>query len=474
MINAAESINATKSHQLTFHGAAQEVTGSCHLVESGGKRYLLDCGIYQGEQSADRPFGFDPADIDAVILSHAHLDHSGMLPRLVREGFSGAIHCTHGTARLLRVLLEDALNLYLRDLEYENLRRLRAGKEPQVPLYDRRDVELALEHCEPVDYQIAAAVGPNAQVTFFDAGHILGSAIVELQLGQGADRKTLVFSGDLGNPDTSLMPPPTHLERADVVLLEGTYGDRNHRSYADTLREFEDILQIAAADGGNLLIPAFAVGRTQELLFQLGVLYHQGKLQGWQVFLDSPMGGAVTEIYDEMRHHWHAGDRELMQKYRSRGLREFLPCLTITSSVEESMLINKVKGGAIIIAGSGMCTGGRIRHHFKHRLWQKNTHVLFVGFQAHGTLGRILVSGVKKVKLFGQEILVRAHVHTLGGFSAHAGQSQLLEWAAAFKGEPRFYLVHGEPKALEILSQALWREHRIEATVATRGAGVHF
>ena len=463
-----------KTHQLTFHGAAQEVTGSCHLLETGGKRYLLDCGIYQGEQSESQGFAFDPASIEAVVLSHAHLDHSGMLPRLVRAGFTGPIHCTEGTARLLRILLEDALNLYLRDLEYENLRRERTGKMPQAPLYERPDVERALGLCAPQRYRDRVIIGPHASLSFYDAGHILGSAIVELILGEGGNKKTLVFSGDLGNPDTSLMPDPTLMRHADVVLMEGTYGDRNHRSFDDTMVELEEILAEAMADGGNLLIPAFAVGRTQELLFQLGLLYQQGKLHGWQVFLDSPMGGAVTEVYDQMRRDWHIKDRELMQQYSSRSLREFLPCLTVTSSVEESMLINKVKSGAIIIAGSGMCTGGRIRHHFKQRLWQKNAHVLFVGFQAQGTLGRILVNGVKKIKLFGQELLVRAQVHTLGGFSAHAGQRQLLEWAAAFEGEPRFYLVHGEPRALETLAQALWREHQIEAIVATRGAGVHF
>ncbi len=464
----------TKPHKITFHGAAQEVTGSCHLLETGGKRYLLDCGIHQGEQSEQQDFAFDPASIHAVVLSHAHLDHSGMLPRLVRGGFSGPIYCTPGSERLLKILLEDAVSLYLRDLEYDNLRRERAGKEPLLPMYERVDVENTLELVEPQDYGQPLIIEKGVELRFHDAGHILGSAIVELVLGEGGERKTLVFSGDLGNPDTSLMPDPTRLKKADIVLMEGTYGDRNHRSFDDTIAEFEEILKVAAENGGNLLIPAFAVGRTQELLFQLGILYHQGKLHGWQVFLDSPMGGAVTEVYDRMRHDWHAKDRELMQKFSSRSLKEFLPSLTITASVEESMLINKVKSGAIIIAGSGMCTGGRIRHHFKHRLWQKNTHVLFVGYQAQGTLGRILVNGVKKLKLFGQELLVRAQIHTLGGFSAHAGQRQLLDWAAAFETDPRFFLVHGEPEALKALAEVLWREHQIEATVAVRGSGVHF
>lgn len=471
-------MSQTKQHQLIFLGAAQEVTGSCHLLDTGGKRYLLDCGMLQGDGESKYGqtdgFEFDTATIDAVILSHAHLDHSGRLPRLVRAGFRGSIYCTEGTARLLPILLKDALSLYLRDLDYENLRRERAGRELLRPEYDDLDVQRTLDLCEASRYGEWQPVGKGVELVFHDAGHILGSAIVELRLGAGADQKTLVFSGDLGNPDTSLMPEPTLLERADVVLMEGTYGDRNHRSFDATLVEFEQVLAEASADGGNILIPAFAIGRTQELLFQLGVMYHQGKLKGWQVYLDSPMGGAVTEVYDQMRHDWHAKDRALMSEYRSRTLREFLPCLTITASVEESMALNKVKAGAIIIAGSGMCTGGRIRHHFKHRLWQKNTHVVFVGFQAQGTLGRILVNGVKKIKLFGQELMVRANIHTLGGFSAHAGQAELLTWAAAFETNPRFYLVHGEPEALRVLAKALWQHHQIEATVATRGAGVYF
>src|SRR5690606_32963798 len=258
-----------------------------------------------------------------------------MLPRLVRCGFNGPIYCTGGTARLLRILLEDALNLYLRDLQYDNLRRERAGKAQLPPLYERQDVERVLELCEPHGYGVNITLDSQAQLTFYDAGHILGSSIVELKLGPVGKTKILVFSGDLGNPDTSLMPDPAPLHCADVVLMEGTYGDRNHRSLDDTLIELEQILAAAAADGGNLLIPAFAVGRTQELLFQLGLLYQQGKLHGWQVFLDSPMGGAVTEVYDQMRSSWHSKDRELMQKYSSRSLREFLPCLTITGTVEE-------------------------------------------------------------------------------------------------------------------------------------------
>src|SRR5690606_34653568 len=258
----------TKPHKITFHGAAQEVTGSCHLLETGGKRYLLDCGIHQGEQSEQQDFAFDPASIHAVVLSHAHLDHSGMLPRLVRGGFSGPIYCTPGSERLLKILLEDAVSLYLRDLEYDNLRRERTGKEPLLPMYERVDVENTLELVEPQDYGQPLIIEKGVELRFHDAGHILGSAIVELVLGEGGERKTLVFSGDLGNPDNSLTPGPARLTNADIVLLEGTHGERNHLCLEDTIAELDGMLQEAAENGGKLLIPSFAVRRTQELLFQ--------------------------------------------------------------------------------------------------------------------------------------------------------------------------------------------------------------
>ncbi|WP_111643097.1 MBL fold metallo-hydrolase RNA specificity domain-containing protein [Marinimicrobium alkaliphilum] len=463
-----------KPHKITFLGAAQQVTGSCHLLETGGERYLLDCGMLQGEPSEQPGFTFKPASIDAVILSHAHLDHSGLLPQLVREGFGGAIYCTPGTQRLLKILLEDAAGLYLRDLEYDNLRRERAGKPLLEARYTREDVAEVLNRCEAIPYGELTRVSDQLQLTFYDAGHILGASVVELGVGPGNQRKTLVFSGDLGNPETSLMRDPTRLEKADVVLMEGTYGDRDHRGFAETVAELEQVLTEARASKGNVLIPAFAVGRTQELLFQLGHLYQQGKLDGWQVFVDSPMAKAVTEVYEDFRSTWDRDDRALLAKYKSRTLKDFLPCLSVTESVDESIQINRIKNGAIIIAGSGMCTGGRIRHHFKHRLWKANTHVVFAGFQARGTLGRMLVDGAKLIKLFGQEVYVRAQIHTIGGFSAHAGQSELLAWAGSFVNKPKFYLVHGEEKALDTLAEALWEHTRIEATVAAKGATVHF
>jgi len=464
--------------KLHFLGAAQEVTGSCYLLETHGKKILLDCGMHQGGDTplpsrknrsqtdieSQEAFAFNPVEIDCVVLSHAHLDHSGLLPKLVAEGYRGPIHCTGGTQQLLKVLLEDAAHLYLKDLEYDNLRLAREGKRKKLkPAYTLEDVRNALHQCRAHAYHSPKDIADGVTLTFVDAGHILGSSIVEILITDSSQQKRLVFSGDLGNPDTSLMKNYETLQLADVVLMESTYGDRDHRLMTETLKEFEEILLEAEKNGGNILIPSFAVGRTQELLFHLGNLYHAGKLKNWHVFLDSPMGKAVTEIYSHCLKHLDQKDVAIIQKAGS--LENFLPNLTITESVEDSMRINQMTQGAIIIAGSGMCTGGRIRHHFKHRLWYQNTHVVIIGYQARGTLGRLLVDGVKRIKLFNQMIAVKAKIHTLGGFSAHAGQSDLLKWASAFKGKPRFFLVHGETHSMEKLSSELWEKHHISAEI---------
>ena len=475
--------------KLHFLGAAQEVTGSCYLLETHGKKILLDCGMHQGGDALEHRqrgrshtdvtqqerFAFDPADIDCVVLSHAHLDHSGLLPKLIHEGYRGPIHCTGGTQQLLKVLLEDSTHLYLKDLEYDNLRLARQGKRNKIrPAFTLEDVKTVMDRCHAHAYNSPREIVDGITVTFVDAGHILGSSIIEILIDHQQQEKRLVFSGDLGNPDTSLMKHYQTLALADVVLLESTYGDRDHRLMSDTLKEFEAILLEAEQNGGNILIPSFAVGRTQELLFHLGKLYHEGKLGNWHVFLDSPMGHAVTDIYSHCMKHLDSKDVALMRKNHGDSLEKFLPNLTITESVEDSMRINHMTSGAIIIAGSGMCTGGRIRHHFKHRLWYRNTHVVFIGYQARGTLGRLLVDGLKRIKIYNEPISVKAQIHTLGGFSAHAGQSDLLNWAAHFTGKPRFYLIHGEREAMEKLAAALWQKHHISAEIPAAQSIIQF
>ena len=462
---------------LTSLGGAQEVTGSCHLLEVAGRRILLDCGMHQGSDAVSRmkkeTFQFDPRRIDAVVLSHAHLDHSGLLPRLVRKGYRGPIYCTGPTRNLLAVMLEDAANIYLRDLEQQNLRRKRKGAREQKSEYDMDDVLHALEQCQPLDYYQSAAVANGVKLTFHDAGHILGSAVVELKLSDGSDQATLVFSGDLGNETGVLMRNPDVPEQADLVVMEATYGNRDHRPLAETIAELEQVIAEAREDNGVILMPAFAVGRTQELLFHLGCLYHQGKLEGWRVFLDSPMAIEVTRLYDQWLDTFDEDDQRRLRHRHARTLEEFLPVLSLTPDVESSIQLNRLQGGAIIIAGSGMCNGGRIRHHFKHRLWRKNTYIVFAGFQARGTLGRQLVEGASHVRMFGERFVNNSKVFTLGGFSAHAGRSQLLSWAQSFPAGAQFRLVHGEPEALTALAHLLRQAGR-DVTIAEPGVAHEF
>ncbi|WP_448211310.1 MBL fold metallo-hydrolase RNA specificity domain-containing protein [Colwellia sp. MEBiC06753] len=455
---------------ISFHGAAQEVTGSCHLLSSPAVgKILLDCGLHQGSRSRKQlsreQFGFNPRTIDAVILSHAHLDHSGRLPALVHDGFEGKIYCSQATAQLLPVMLFDALSLYESELEREN-RKLRRKGKPEIPaIYSKTDVIDVLALCEPKAYKETFHLSQNASCCFYDAGHILGSAISEIKLTEKGKQKTLVFSGDLGKKDTLLMNDPTFLTSADIVLMEGTYGDREHKSMGDTLAQFKEILHNAYTRGGNVMIPSFAVGRTQELLLYLGKLQHAGELDNWQIFLDSPMAIEVTKIYDQWLPTLDCEGVKPLCTGEQTLLKNFLSTLHLTVKADDSMAINKITKGAIIIAGSGMCTGGRITHHFKHRIWDSRNTVVFVGYQANGTLGRNIVEGASQIKLFGEDIIVKANIETLGGFSAHAGQSELIDWVANFNSEPKVVLVHGEATALDVLADSLWETKGISAEI---------
>ena len=455
---------------LTFYAAVTGVTGSMHLLETQSGRVLLDCGLYQGgreeEAHNEDPFPFSVQSIDAVVLSHAHLDHSGRLPLLVKDGFSGPIYMTSATLDLIEVLLKDAASLQLRDIEWENKRRRRAGKTELAPLYTMEDVDKALSLCQGLDYNAQITITPDVDITLREAGHILGSSIVELTTNESGRQRKLVFSGDLGNSQAALLRDPATIAEADVVLMESTYGDREHRSMQETLEEFEEVITSASQNGGNILIPSFAVGRTQEIIFRLGELYQQGKLPQQLVCLDSPMAIAVTEIYHRYQNVYNREDKHAIEQQSAgvnpdqKSLHTFLPTLRYTVSTEESMAVNRIASGAIIIAGSGMCNGGRIRHHLKHNLWRSQSHVVFVGYQANGTPGRILVDGATHIRMAGEDIAVKAQIHTLGGFSAHASQAQLIDWFSHFNDpKPRLYLVHGEDNAKQTLKDALAKHH---------------
>ena len=446
--------------KLTFLGATAGVTGSSYLLETDRAKVLLECGLVQGrgdQQEANyQPFPFKVRELDAVVISHAHLDHSGRLPKLVADGYRGPVVLTSPTGDLLEIMLKDAAYLELRDVEWENKKLRRAGEPEVEPLFTLEDVEATLELCEGHDYGERIPLAKGVEVRFRDAGHILGSAIVELIITEHGAEKTIAFSGDLGNSDAALLRDPQLVEAADVLLLESTYGNRDHRCMDDTLGEFEQILAEASENGGNVLIPAFAVGRTQEIIFRLGELYQKGALRQQAVFLDSPMAIATTEVYHRYQDVFNREDGAALRTAKTGTLHNFLPILRYSRSTEESMALNRVKAGAIIIAGSGMCNGGRIRHHFKHNLWRKETHVIMVGFQAMGTPGRALVDGAKTYRVGKEEISVKAKIHTLGGFSAHAGQSQLLAWVDGFSArKPRIYLIHGETEAKAALSSSL-------------------
>ena len=454
--------------RIRFHGAAGEVTGSCHEVEVGGHRLLLDCGLIQGSDEDEKrnfePFAFDPASVDALVLSHAHIDHCGRLPVLVKRGFKGPIWTQAATADLLRIMLDDSAFLAEMDAEHAN-KRNEDGHAKHKPLFTRADVGQVMRQVRPLPYHQPTEILPGISVQLREAGHILGSATVELRAREGGGERVLVFSGDLGMKGTPILRDPETVGQADLVLLEATYGDRAHRDRAATVTEIGEVLEHAWADGGNLLIPAFAVGRTQEVLYWFARYWDRWNMDRWKIFLDSPMASKVTEVYDR---HESLFDSKAREIWRGQPHPFRLPNLRYTESVEESRGINAHERGAIIIAGSGMCNGGRIRHHLRQNLGRRQAHVMFVGYQSRGTLGRRLVDGAPRVKLFGEDIQVNAQRHTVGGLSAHADQPGLLDWYAGFANKPPVVLVHGEDPAREALAGKL-REHGSHVDLARPG-----
>jgi metallo-beta-lactamase family protein len=447
--------------QLEFLGAARTVTGSCHLLRVGERSLLLDCGQIQGSR-LDEELNRAPlpaGEVDAVVLSHAHIDHSGRLPLLHKQGFAGPIFTHRATADLCAIMLRDAAYLQEKDAEWESKKRRRKGLAPVEPLYTRDDAEAVLGQFVGLDYDAPREILPGVTVTLRNAGHILGAAIVELALRENGREFRLAFSGDLGYSSAPLMQPPTAVEAADLVLMESTYGNRNHRPFDATLDELRGIFRSAADGGGNILIPAFAVGRTQDLLHLMSKHYDDFGLAGWDVYLDSPMAIATTELY------WRHSN---LQRAPVLGQGERLT-VTASESSQDSMRINAIDSGAIVIAGSGMCTGGRILHHLKHNLWRPECHVVMVGFQAQGTLGRRLVDGAENVRLWGETIKVAAKIHTVGGLSAHADQAGLVAWYGAIAGRPPVCLVHGEPGAQHALANTLRSTHGADVRIPARG-----
>jgi metallo-beta-lactamase family protein len=433
---------------IVFHGAAGEVTGSCHLVEVAGKRVLLDCGMVQGDRQADQrnvaDFPFDPKAIDALVLSHAHIDHTGRVPLLVKRGFAGPIFTHPATIDLATIMLADSANIAMIDAEHDN-RHLQPGQKPSVPLYTQDDVDAATKLMRPIEYAASTEILPGVCVTLRDAGHILGSATVEIDADEQVDEtrttRKLVFTGDLGPDGTPILCDPAPVPAADLVVMESTYGDRLHKSREDTIAELAEIFAAAHKDGGNVVIPAFAVGRTQELLYFFAEHFDAWNLSAFRLFLDSPMAIRVTAAYER---HEDLFDAEAKKLWATRPQPLRLPNLTLTAEGEASRKINDIHDHAVIMAGSGMCTGGRIRHHLRHNLANPAAHIVFVGYQANGTLGRIIMEGAKHVRLFGDDIPVRAHVHTVGGLSAHADKDGLSAWYGNIAGHPPVCLVHGE------------------------------
>ncbi len=451
--------------RVRFHGAAGEVTGSCHEVHANGKMILLDCGMIQGsdedEERNELEFPFAIDAIDAVVLSHAHIDHCGRLPLLVSRGYRGPIYTQAATADLLKILLEDAASLAQMDAERDNKHR-REGHQNHRPLFTKADVASVLKHVKVMAYDEPVDIFPDVKVTLRDAGHILGSASVTVE----SEGKSLLFSGDLGPKNTPILCDPAIHTKADLVLMESTYGGRLHRSREATIAELGEIFEQAWRDGGNVLIPAFAVGRSQELLYWFAKHYDQWDLQRWKIFLDSPMAVKVSAVLDQ---HEDLFDAEAKKVWQGKVRPFKMPNLHFTPEVVQSKAISDVKRGAIIIAGSGMCNGGRIRHHLRNHLGNKKHHVVFVGYQAHGTLGRRLVDGAMEVRIFNEEISVNAQRHTIGGLSAHADQAGLLEWYGSLEKHPPVVLVHGEDDARIAMQEVMQKKFANKVHLAKPG-----
>ncbi|MDO4834243.1 MAG: MBL fold metallo-hydrolase [Bacillota bacterium] len=440
--------------KIQFCGATTGVTGSCHLITTENHKLLMDCGQFQGGKAQEEmnyeDFPFDPSEIEYLVLSHAHIDHCGRIPLLVKKGFRGEIYCTDATADLLGIMLRDSGHIHEQEAEWKNRKNTRAGRPLVEPLYTEKDAEESLKYVKPVLYDQLIELNEEMKIVFNDAGHILGSGIIELWVSEHGNTSKVVFSGDLGVMERPILRNPTIIKKADYVIMETTYGNRLHPENSMDVNELIDIICDTAERGGNTVIPSFAVGRTQELIFELNKVFdskddpRQKRLKNVKVYIDSPMATAATEVF---RNNAQVFDEET-KDYISRGDNPLeFENLKFTQSTEESQWLNIDKEPKVIISASGMCEAGRIRHHLKHNLWNKKNSVVFVGYQAEGTLGRSIVEGQKEITLFSEKIQVNAEIHNLEGFSGHADMNGLLSWLGGFKVEPKqIFLVHGEPE----------------------------
>jgi len=454
--------------KVSFHGADRGVTGSCHLVECAGRRILVDCGLYQGsrelhEENAE-DFGFDPSSIDFLLLTHAHLDHCGRIPLLSKRGFKGEIITTSASRELARLVMLDSAHLAEEEARYQSRKKARHGQNNKTELlYSVLDALNSTEHFgRSARYNQSLELAPGLRATFIDAGHILGSACISLELEERGQRRTVLFSGDLGNAERPFLRSPVSPPKTDVVVMETTYGDRLHKGLAPSVEEFYEAVTDTFQRGGNVIVPTFALERAQELLFYLREGVEQKRLPASiQVFLDSPMAISATEIFERHPECYEADVAELFREGRDPF---HLPGLHFTRDTNESIALNRISGGAVILAGSGMCTGGRVRHHLKHNLWRKESSIVFVGFAAKGTLARSIIDGAQLVRIFGEEIPIRAKVHTINGFSAHADQAELLAWHKQVGTPERTFLVHGEEEVMSLFAEKL-QDTRVEMPV---------
>jgi len=469
--------------RVEFLGGVRTVTGSATLLEKGSLKWLVDCGMFQGgEEIEERNWKIQPYQakgLSFILLTHAHIDHSGLIPKLVKEGFGGKVICTKATLDLCEVMLQDSGRIQEVEAEWQNRKGRRAGKGEAGPLYTAEDAEKSLRYFQPVSYNGTVPLADGLKVRFQDAGHILGSAMIEIWVQEGGEEKKIVFSGDLGNSDQPIVRDPSIVEEGDVLWLESTYGNRLHKSKEETVQELLKIVQEAIAHRAKVVIPAFAVERTQDIIYTLGQSIRSGALPPIPVYIDSPLAISATEIFKK---NSDCFDRET-QEILSGGENPLdIPGIIYTRTTEESKAINEDSRPGVIVSASGMCDSGRIKHHLKHHLWREESHIVIIGYQAEGTVGRRIVDGAKTVRLFGEEIAVNAHIHTLGGFSAHADQKGLLDWVSHFRNpQLEIFVNHGEEKISVELNQLVserfhfkttvpqWREKRVLFTEAEKG-----